>query len=639
MKRRPRIPAGLQSSMHQAIAQLKKDQRKQVERYREKRAEGDTANPLNKQLYINAFVDVQSVAIQERKQQQLQRIQQTLVDGRSENDRLLSELTKALAPPAATATMTLQKKEHKRNAPQTVRRNSSGLSTSGATAEALSGFGSWRQAPAPHQRALNYRELALHCIARGACSPVAFSQATLFSNIPRSAEPVKALLNYIRTSRQSATIKELVERLRQCQPAVGSLVTEDRHSPASALTSIVLQHVAHHAHWRSALSLFGTLTTEGLCQPMHQSIALLEAMRYNAPLHGVPCYSTLRSLLTLLQEQQPTTNSLSPVLGAPLFSLLKAPSATWMDVLQLVEMLSRTNKKTKLKYLPDHALGEAIRALHRTGATLPQLQSFIDSITEESADEGKSKEGSTGSSSSKWEHAEEHLRKPHLYTGYLEAAHWEESFRILEHHMPAYQCNPTAASYAAVMHSMTQGGRWDAALQLYPLLHRKAKASGGKLIAVTAESVAAYFRSLAICPPSEKQRMLHCVLNLLLSDAEPFALHFGSSLVPQLHYISPGEGPFPQTEEDPFFNDGNTPTSSNKEDTNRELDEYCREAFRFLHVLEVEGKVPPVVTCQGRRTLSVLLQQTESPKTSISALESSTTEEVSLDAFLSEMGM
>nr|CCC89508.1 unnamed protein product [Trypanosoma congolense IL3000] len=215
-----------------------------------------------------------------------------------------------------------------------------------------------------------------------------------------------------------------------------------------------------------------------------------------------PPFETVKRLVSTSQE------ALLPVAAGPVFSLLgpsgpndtgvRLSGATWRDAVQLVCYFHP--ERQRRTYLPPLAWAELLRAVHRMGGSLKEVQMIVDIITDPTHTK----------------HGEEHMHDTRIWNAYLTCSDWRHALDIFSNQWKHYDVKETADTSAALMHSLLRDGEWRRALNVFHRLRQKE----GQLITSTSSVLTAVVQALG-------QQGSWDALTSMLLDFEKFLAPLG----------------------------------------------------------------------------------------------------------------
>ncbi|KAG5495755.1 hypothetical protein JIQ42_02615 [Leishmania sp. Namibia] len=175
-------------------------------------------------------------------------------------------------------------------------------------------------------------------------------------------------------------------------------------------------------------------------------------------------------------------------------------------------------------YMPAVAWGEYLRALHRCGASLVELQGATDRITDKAYTR----------------HADALLSSTHVWSAYLACSPGSHAKEVYERNLRAYRVKETPATTAAVVMALLQEGTAESRTEARALWSRLQRVhASGKMVLHTCSTLTAYIRLL------EVERQADALVGLLTSFEgvyEPFgvALESFSQAVEKVRQRSSG---------------------------------------------------------------------------------------------------
>ncbi|RNF27075.1 oxidoreductase [Trypanosoma conorhini] len=470
-----------------ALRAVRRVERRRVAKAQARRATEGT-NPYNKAQYINAFVEAESARMTHER---------LMHEGAAEEQSLLA-VVNAARPAVAMA-------PDKHVLP-------------GTTGPGAVAFGAWREADPALERACLSADRNLHCIVRGATTPPAFSPEALQRGMPARLESVQRLLRLLHASGRRRWPRARLSAFAACMESSLDAACGEDFSTRQRVMAVLL-HSAAARNWELALQLYQSLLLPCLQQQRRRLgrgeeavtgtdattaaastlvAVLCESIRAHhhagSPARGSgPSFNTLAGLL------HPSSPPLLPVAAAPLFSILQpSDGATWQKAVALAQRF-QPRGATRM-YLPAIAWGELLRAMHRMGASLAEVQGVVDIITDPS----------------RTKNADKHMRDTHIWNAYISVSDWRHALEVYSSNLPYYGVKETAATSAALMESLLRDKQWEQALDVFRRLQRKE----GQLIIGTSGVFTAVFRAL------EQQGDWQAVAALLM-DFDHFLAHFG----------------------------------------------------------------------------------------------------------------
>ncbi|RNF19320.1 oxidoreductase [Trypanosoma cruzi] len=463
---------------------------KHVERRRVARAQAKKAaegtNPYNKAQYINAFVEAQSARMTH---------EQILKEGAAEEQSLMAVVNAAR--------------------PSVVVGSHNDVLPGGAAADGVA-FGSWREGNPALERVCMSMDRNLHCILRGAMTPPAFSPEALQRNAPTRLESVQRLLRLLHAEEHERWSKVRLNAFSNRMESCLKSVCGEDFGMRQRLMAMLLQSAAMQS-WELAFQLYHDFFLPSLQEQRRRveedgrmtgieaaTSALVAVLCETIRCHhqaGTRAIGSGPSFNTVAGLAISSTFILLPVAAAPLFSVLQpSGNATWQSVLELTRRFQPNGSKRM--YLPSIAWGEMLRAMHRMGASLVEMQGVVDIITDPSCTKN----------------AEKHMRDTRLWNAYISVSDWQHALDVYSNNLPHYGVKETAATSAALMETLLRDGRWGQALDVFRRLQKKE----GQLIIGTSSVFTAVFRAL------EQQGDWHAVTSLVM-DFDHFLVHFGVS--------------------------------------------------------------------------------------------------------------
>nr|CAJ2478178.1 unnamed protein product [Leishmania braziliensis] len=134
-------------------------------------------------------------------------------------------------------------------------------------------------------------------------------------------------------------------------------------------------------------------------------------------------------------------------------------------------------------YMPALAWGEYLRAMHRCGASLAEIQSATDRITDKADTR----------------HADSLLSSTHLWNAYLACSPGSHAKEVYERNLHVYRVKETPATTAAVMTALLQEGTAESCVEARALWKRLQRVhASGKMILHTSSTLTAYIRLLEV---------------------------------------------------------------------------------------------------------------------------------------------
>ncbi|CAG9579188.1 conserved hypothetical protein [Leishmania major strain Friedlin] len=157
-------------------------------------------------------------------------------------------------------------------------------------------------------------------------------------------------------------------------------------------------------------------------------------------------------------------------------------------------------------YMPALAWGEYLRALHRCGASLAEMQEATDRITDKACTR----------------HADSLLTSTHVWNAYLACSPGSHAKEVYEKNLRAYKVRETPATTAAVMIALLREGTAESRAEARTLWKRLQHVHvSGKMVPHTSSTLTAYIRLL------EAEGQADALLGLLTSFEglyEPFGV-------------------------------------------------------------------------------------------------------------------
>ncbi|RNF05721.1 oxidoreductase [Trypanosoma rangeli] len=469
-----------------ALRTVRRVERRRVEKAQARRATEGT-NPYNKAQYINAFVEAESARMTHER----------LMKENAAEEQSLLAVVNAARPPVVMAS--------DKNVPP-------GKTESGAVA-----FGAWREADPALDRVCLSMDRNLHCIVRGATTPPAFSPEALQRGIPTRLQSVQRLLQFVHANGHGRWPKGRLNAFAVRMETCLSAACGDDFSMRQRLMTMLLYSAAKR-NWELAFQLYQELLLPAIQQQQRRvgegvgAVTGTEASASASTFVAVLCESirayhhagaltsySCPPFNTVAELVHPSSPPLLPVAAAPLFSILQpSNNATWEKVVELVQRFQPHGNARM--YLPAIAWGEMLRAMHRMGASLTEVQGVVDIIT----DPNRTK------------NAEKHMRDTHIWNAYISVSDWGHALEVYSNNLAHYGVKKTAATSAALMESLLRDRQWEQALDVFHRLQQKE----GQLIIGTSSVFTAVFQAL------EQQGDWQAVVSLLM-DFDHFLVYFG----------------------------------------------------------------------------------------------------------------
>ncbi|KPI90326.1 hypothetical protein ABL78_0553 [Leptomonas seymouri] len=520
--------------------QLRATARK-VEHWRTRRLQESKANtnPYNKEQYINAFLLAQSAATAHHHAVEATPAAQAALTSNlstltasQELTKLAQELETRYISKASTAQSALARSDEtpQELSLQTFKRKPASATTPIA-------FGAWRSADAGNTRLsekIRSADVVWHCVIREARTPPELSPEVVQRALPHQSPPaVRRLLTFLQArSFRAATKPVNMERLQSEVTAALRALKYSRELQKNVALFVVFSLscfrewciASHfvlwlHAQWPSlaeftADSPLSEAASVCLTDSSHFAALLFETVRWASPKNA--------SLLPTLGEVEQFCGSFcgtraesttgggaagegshggllwAPVVAAPLLSVVglrESVDGPLRGATEQVEGLVERyccwrsmpesyyhRKKAKpLAYMPALAWGEYLRALHRCGASLADLQAAADRITDPSATRN----------------AAQLTSSTHLWNAYLACSPGPHAVEVYESNAKHYHVQSTPATMAAIMTALLNENTAEMRAQARVLWGRLRKEQLAKRMTTgTCSTVIAYIRLL-----------------------------------------------------------------------------------------------------------------------------------------------
>ncbi|KAK7195153.1 hypothetical protein NESM_000439600 [Novymonas esmeraldas] len=417
------------------------------------------------------------------------------------------------------------------------------LSRGTAGAGARVEFGAWRSTSSGGdvrlQRRLRSADVMRHCVVREARTPPSLSpevlERALPSRLPPAAQRLRTLVRALNVHRSEDAVSVV-----QLQSRVTSALRALHYSRElqRSLALYIVLCVTAFTEWDRAAALLVWLVSqwptlsaatpprdasasgETVCADRSLFIALfLDTARSSLlrPSFGAPSLEAVERVCCALHaacdtdSSATTSPSRSPrwdtVVSAPLLSLMgvqrpsdnadthRSSETVQMKALARQFCMQRSRRRSATAtahgddgatagpaYMPAVAWAEYLRALHRCGASLAELQEATDHITDPKHTR----------------HADELLSSTHVWNAYLACSPGRHAKEVYEANLRAYKVVETPATTAAVMTALLRDGTAEGTAEARALWKQlQQRHASGNMVAHTASTLAAYANLLA----------------------------------------------------------------------------------------------------------------------------------------------
>nr|ACS87886.1 conserved hypothetical protein [Angomonas deanei] len=499
----------------------------------------ETTNPYHKEQYVTAFVEAQSAAAVHKHAVEAKSDRHSSTPASLTTSTELTQLAHELEVTYGDS----QRQSSLARVPDHKKALTSPTATS--TSNAVVEFGAWRSPDGGDVRlAARIRSIDVmrHCVIREARTPPELSPEVIERRLPtRVPPPARTLLTFIQSRSFRAATKPIdAERLEN---DVVAALRSLRHAPEvqKNVALYAVFSVSRFRDWSMASTLVLWLrqqwpllvegaTTESsdmsstcMTDVSHFVALLCDTTRSAAPLQTTPPPSLeeleafCRAFHFHHHDRCPDGESINdeslpcngplwdPVVSAPLLSLIGLDAERDSRTKPAVELLMqlervvdrycvrhalpmsyRHAKKSAqpLAYMPAIAWAEYLRARHRCGASLAELQAATDRITDPN----------------KTRHATELLSNTHVWNAYLSCSPGPHAMEVYEKNLRPYHVAETPATVAAVMTALIESeGTAKGAAQARALWERLLKTSSDKkMISRTSSTLVAYAKLLVL---------------------------------------------------------------------------------------------------------------------------------------------
>ncbi|KAG5471267.1 hypothetical protein LSCM1_01340 [Leishmania martiniquensis] len=531
-------------------AELRKTARRvaraQTRRLRETKS---TTSPYHKEQYINAFIEAHSVELVHQhiisasaSTRQIEETPAAALTASHELTTLAQELdARYSARDSPTARARFDTEAASAHSPSRPR---IWLPSPASRIE----FGAWRSmssGDARLRRRLRSADVMRHCVVREARTPPSLSPEVIQRMLPAQLPaPAQRLIGYLKSARFQESggptncdrlqvqLEEALHALRhshELQRAVAIYAVlflsafRDWHTASTILVSLVQQ-------WPACVVAPGTSSsgmTKILYEDRSHMIALfMETARWRCsrPSVAAPSLDELERVCAALHA--PFVDKAACTGAAPLprwDSVVSAPLLSLMGMHKLPGDRRACSETAKVKslaerfclhrsatsslhssaacaagpaYMPAVAWGEYLRALHRCGASLAEMQEATDRITDTACTR----------------HADSLLRSTHVWNAYLSCSPGNHAKEVYEKNLCAYRVTETPATTAAVVTALLQDGTAESHAEARALWNRLPhKHPSGKVVLHTCSTLTAHIRLL------EVERQADALLELLTS--------------------------------------------------------------------------------------------------------------------------
>ncbi|KPA73952.1 hypothetical protein ABB37_09538 [Leptomonas pyrrhocoris] len=503
----------------------------------------ETTNSYHKEQYINAFLEAQSAAMMHRHAVEVAPSAQAALTRSSSVLTASRELTalalelEAKYSGKATAASHFSLMQSDEALPRRSLEASRGQS---ASCVAPIEFGAWRSAAATDARLrqkIRSVDVVRHCVIREARTPPELSPEVIERALPRRPPPaVQRLLAFVQSrSFRAATTPVEMDRLCCGFTAALRALKHSRELQKSVALFVVFSLSCYrewstaapfvlwlHAQWPS-LANFPAAASPSAVDPAMLHVAdsshfvalLFDTLRWASAVNAalLPtleeaelfCDAAHRALAEstggggVVDEKDHDGPLWSPVVAAPLLSVVGLREGVDTPLRNSTQQLQRfadrycirrsmpssyyheKKKAAPLAYMPALAWGEYLRALHRCGASLLDLQAATDNIT----DAGVTR------------HARQLLSNTHVWNAYLACCPGPHALEVYERNRGRYHVQDTPATIAAVMTALLNAHTAETNAQARTLWSRLRKGQPAKkMITGTCSTVVAHARLL-----------------------------------------------------------------------------------------------------------------------------------------------
>lgn len=348
------------------------------------------------------------------------------------------------------------------------------------------------------RKAIHSVDVMRHCVIREARTPVELSPEVIHRLLPHRPTPaVQRLLSYVQSRSFRAATKPVNADKLQAEVTAALRALRYSHALQKNVALYVVFSLSCYRDWQTAstfvlwlhlqwpsladLSVTAASTSsssiekaaQGETDASHFTALLFETLRWASPLRPslLPTLDEVEQFCVAFhrvannvdgafdgagadvrkEEQSPAW---TPVVAAPLLSVVglresTAGAAPFDRVHQVQQLADRfcvyrsvpasyyhpKRQPQALAYMPALAWGEYLRALHRCGASLADLQAATDQLTDANITR----------------HAAQLLSNTHVWNAYLACTPGNHAVEVYENNAKHYRVKETPATVAAVM--------------------------------------------------------------------------------------------------------------------------------------------------------------------------------------------
>lgn len=348
-------------------------------------------------------------------------------------------------------------------------------------------FGAWRSNDAAVQHRMDAADFVTHCIIREGKTPAAYGPEAIYRAMPQTVPAVRRLMVFLHDFSSISPAPATAERerivaaiQRHCRSALDATASSKTTQLYVALFTIL--DTTRSLGWEVGQILLVWLCREWMRMTTgavtRQSTAtsdlsllcsiFFETTRWVAPEKGSPTLPQLEELCTTLTEifrrtpsgdesrgavaleKRPASSPIwDAVVAAPLLSLVGlAPSRDAlsppladepMAVRAFAERFCIQRRSLDSRsYMPAIAWGEYLRALHRSAASLEEIQAMTDAITD----------------AKRTKHADALLRDTSIWNAYLSCTPAAHAMEVYQQNRLHYGLKETPATVAALCNSL-----------------------------------------------------------------------------------------------------------------------------------------------------------------------------------------